>query len=132
MTHDTDDPYRILSDLISRLLEQSPAGYRFTMTVHGGDDPGEGRRGDGSPPDIIEPHREVQCDGDDVRITADIPGADAGDIRFAVRGQRLVIAAPAGDRLYRSVVDLPPVRGGSVTHTFRHGVLEIVLKKADL
>lgn len=58
-----------------------------------------------------------------------MPGLTADDIRVSVEGSRLVMHGET-DRRYFSSVDLPAdVDPDTLKHTFKNGVLDIVLAR---
>ncbi len=64
-------------------------------------------------------------------VVAELPGADADRIVCRPEGPRLVIEA-AGARRYRKTVDLPAaVRPQPLQQSFRNGILEVRLARAD-
>lgn len=93
-----------------------------------------GKRGDpdaGSAPAALLPIVEVFEDGDAVVVVAELPGADPDRIVCRVEAQRLLIEA-TGLRSYRKDLPLPvPVRADGVVQSFRNGILEVRLVRAD-
>jgi HSP20 family protein len=85
----------------------------------------------GSAPAALLPIVEVFEDGNTVVVVAELPGADPDRIVFRVEGQRLLIEA-TGLRSYRKDLPLPaPVRADGVVQSFRNGILEVRLPRAD-
>lgn len=67
---------------------------------------------------------------DEVRICAEMPGLNEGDIRLDLKDDILEIAAQTGDRKYRKEVLLPvKAKRGNMTSAYRNGILEIRIKK---
>ncbi len=64
-----------------------------------------------------------------IYLTAEMPGASADDVRVAADEGRLRIQAE-GERRYYSSVDLPAdVDPNTLKHTFKNGVLDIVIAR---
>ena len=79
----------------------------------------------------LQPIVEVFEDGDTVVVVAELPGADPESIICHPNGSRLLIEA-TGKRHYRKELPLPaPVRSEGVQHSFRNGILEVRMIRAD-
>ena len=64
-----------------------------------------------------------------IYLTAEMPGVVSEEVRVSVDGARLSILAE-GERRYSSSVDLPAdIDPETLTHTFKNGVLDIVLAR---
>jgi HSP20 family molecular chaperone IbpA len=69
---------------------------------------------------------------DEIIVVADFAGFNREDLRVLVRGERLIVAAEASDRKYRKCLNLPKrVIPSTMRTTYKNGVLEIRLKKAE-
>ncbi len=69
---------------------------------------------------------------DEIIVVADIAGYRREDLRVRVKGERLTLAAEALDRKYRKSLNLPKrVIPRTIRTTYKNGVLEIRLKKAE-
>jgi len=69
---------------------------------------------------------------DEITVVADIAGYKREDLRVRVKGERLTLAADALDRKYRKSLNLPKrVIPRTIRTTYKNGVLEIRLKKAE-
>jgi HSP20 family protein len=84
--------------------------------------------------DKREPLVDVTADEKQVRVIAEIAGADKDKINFFVsdNGKQLVITAENTDqsRKYEKVVDLPTqVRRDVSGHTYNNGILEVFLAR---
>jgi HSP20 family protein len=80
--------------------------------------------------DSREPLVDVLDEGDAVVVIAEMPGVAESDIRTEVQGEILRITAVTGRRKYRKDVVLSaPVDPGSVSTSYRNGVLEVTLAK---
>jgi HSP20 family molecular chaperone IbpA len=69
---------------------------------------------------------------DEIIVVADLAGFNREDLRVHVKGERLTVAAEASDRKYRKSLNLPKrVIPSTIRTTYKNGVLEIRLKKAE-
>ena len=69
---------------------------------------------------------------DEIIIVAEFAGFNREDLRVRVNGERLTVAAEALDRKYRKSLNLPKrVIPNTMRTTYKNGVLEIRLKKAE-
>jgi len=78
----------------------------------------------------VESIVDIFDEGDHLRVIVELPGVEQNDIRTEVKGTALMIMAESVDRKYSKRVDLPAAVMGEPTATYRHGVLEVRLKKA--
>lgn len=81
-------------------------------------------------PKRTEPPVDVFDEGDHLRVVAELPGVEEHDIKAEARGTVLTISAERGDRNYSERMELPAPVSGELTISYKHGVLEIKLKKA--
>ena len=71
-------------------------------------------------------------DNNSVTIVAEIAGFQQDSFKIAIKDQKLTLSAKAKDRRYYKSLNLPKVVIPTVAHTtFKNGVLEIKLKKAQ-
>jgi HSP20 family protein len=69
-------------------------------------------------------------EGDEIVITAELPGVRPDEVSLAVEDDQLVIAT-TGSRRYRAAQPLPaPVVAASLTPELRNGILSVRLRKA--
>jgi len=69
---------------------------------------------------------------DEIIVVADLAGFNREDLRVHVKDERLTVAAEALDRKYRKSLNLPKrVIPRTIRTTYKNGVLEIRLKKAE-
>ncbi|BCU68190.1 heat-shock protein Hsp20 [Sulfolobales archaeon HS-7] len=117
--------------------EIGPYVYGFRVTVGPDGKPQIQEFGNvkrlGSKP-VISNEREPLVDiiekDNDIRVLAEIPGADKDKIKVSINGDKLFITADAQDKKYSKTVELPAeVDEDSVKATYKNGVLEINLKK---
>lgn len=77
-----------------------------------------------------EPMTDVFDEKEEVKIYAEMPGVNEADIKVEVKGDILDIAARSGDRKYHKEVLLPaPVKAGTLTSSYKNGILEIRITK---
>ena len=82
-------------------------------------------------PVALQPIVEVFEDGAAVIVVAELPGADPATIVCRPDGNRLLIEA-SGMRRYRKDLSLPaPVRAEGLQQSYRNGILEVRLVRAD-
>ena len=136
MTADTpDDNFREFAEAIRKILEEAirdgdiPAAA-FSITLAGPGSPegiqgGQYRR---IPQSVKEPDIEVFDSPDTRYITAELPGIDAGDIRFAVDGTGLHLLADGQETVFRKTIALDGVEPDTLRYTFRNGILEFSLR----
>lgn len=114
------------------------AVYGFSVRVGGGGkplvEPFGNVKDDGQGP-VVEETREPMVDvfdeDDHLIVIAELPGVDAGDIRFDVKDDVLSLSAAHGERKYRKEVLLSPaVRMQGAAPSYRNGVFELKLPKA--
>jgi HSP20 family molecular chaperone IbpA len=81
-------------------------------------------------PKRTDPPVDIFDEGDHLRVVAELPGIEERDIRTEVKGDMLTISAEGSGRRYNKQVKIPaPVTSGA-SSTYKHGVLEVKLKKA--
>lgn len=142
-------------DLISKLAEQGGgeikrsgeiggdgkgvrAVYGFSVRLGGAGTPvvepfGNVRRGEQGPvvEEVREPMVDVFDEGDRLSLVAELPGVDAGDVRYEIHGDVVSLSATHGDRRYRKEILLPsPAASEGATSSYRNGVFELSLAKA--
>jgi len=81
-------------------------------------------------PERTEPPVGVFNEGEHLRVVAKLPSVKEHDIKAEAKGTMLTISAERGDRKYSKRVELPTSVTGELTATYKHGVLEVRLKKA--
>lgn len=82
-------------------------------------------------PKRTEPYVDVFDEGDHLRVVAELPGVEEHDIKADAKGTVLTISAERGDRKYSERVELPAPVTGEISSTYKHGVLELKLKKKE-
>ena len=81
-------------------------------------------------PKRTEPPVDVFDEGDHLRVVAELPGVEEQDIRAGAKGTVLTISAERGDKKYSERVELPAAVTGEIGSTYKHGVLELKLRKS--
>ena len=89
-------------------------------------------RQDREVPVIREPVFERHEHGDSVTITADLPGTAPEDIQYALFGEVLYLTARAEGIIYRATYLVGGAVADTLTHTFKHGVIEFTYQKQDI
>ncbi|HUU01271.1 MAG TPA: archaeal heat shock protein Hsp20 [Myxococcota bacterium] len=117
------------------------AVYGFSVRIGGGGKPliekfGNVKDKDDGQCPVVEEAREPMVDmfdeGDHLLVVAELPGVDANDVRFEVKEDVLSLSATRGDRKYlKEVLLSSTVRADAATSSYRNGVFEIKLPKAD-
>ena len=80
--------------------------------------------------DVREPMADVFDEKAHVVVVAEMPGVEAGDVRFDVAGDVLALHAAHGDRRYEKELLLPAaVDAADASMSFRNGILELRLPK---
>jgi HSP20 family protein len=82
-------------------------------------------------PKRTEPHIDIFDERDHLRVVAELPGVEEHDIEAEGTGTVLTISAERGDRKYSKRVELPAPVTGELMTTYKHGVFEVKLKKAN-
>lgn len=136
MTPDNpDDNFPEFAEALRKLLEEAFRKGEFPATAFSISLSGPWAAGPGGPRDKTphrpgtEPETEVYDAPDTRYITAELPGVDPGDIRFAVSGSDLHLSADAQERTFIKIIPLEGVDPDTLRYTFRNGVLEFSLKK---
>ncbi len=77
-----------------------------------------------------EPIIDVFDEKEEVRIYAELPGANEEDIKLDLSGDILDISAKGKDRKYHKEILLPSkVKAKTLTSNFKNGILEVRIKK---
>jgi HSP20 family protein len=79
-----------------------------------------------------EPLVDVLDEGGYIRVIAEMPGVEEGDVRVKVEGDILEISASRGARQYHKEVLLPTAASPqNVATSYRNGILDVRLAKAQ-
>lgn len=121
---DRDDPFDEFFSELERMMNEMMgpnADFHFEHNT--------GRDRDQSGHDI---HLDIHEHDDEIRVVADIPGVEKGDIDLQCDGDTLQLDAGTGDRRYSERVSLPGrVDEHSAGATYNNGVLEVVFERLD-
>ena len=82
-------------------------------------------------PKQAEPPVDVFDEGDHLRVVAELPGVEEHDIKAEAKGTELTISAERGHKRYSKRVELPIPVTDELTMSYKHGVLELKLKKME-
>jgi HSP20 family protein len=81
--------------------------------------------------EVREPFVDIFDEKSQLKVIAELPGVSAEGIQLELQGDLLTINANSGDRKYHKEVLLPAKgKDGGMKHTFRNGILEIIVEKA--
>lgn len=72
-----------------------------------------------------EPVAEVHWIGNETKVITELPGVSGDSVRLEVKGSTLVIDAGDAENHYHTTAEVPGVDATSMSHSFRHGVLEV-------
>ena len=120
--------------------EIGPIVYGYSITIGPGGKPlvrefGNVKRGPSKEwkeaiSDTREPMVDVVEGDKEVRVIAELPGAEKQDIELTVQGKGLIISAETRSRKYHKELELPSfVEAQGSKSTFNNGVLEVTLPK---
>jgi HSP20 family protein len=80
--------------------------------------------------DVREPLTDIFDEEHEIKILAEMPGINQGDIHLDLKDDILDIRAESGKRKYHKEVLLPsPVQPGTMTSRYNNGILEIKVSK---
>ncbi len=130
---DPVEELRKMQERMSRLFEELPEALGSSLPA--------------APETTQVPYVDVVDRGNDIVVTADMPGVDKKDIKINVRGDMLEISAEkkaekeekekgyvrherSYNRFYRSIRLPSPVEKDNARASFNNGVLEVTLPKA--
>ncbi|HLA46868.1 MAG TPA: Hsp20/alpha crystallin family protein [Thermoplasmata archaeon] len=121
------DAFRKVMERLERAVAL-PAGSSAIRILRAGDEPAPvvQNLGEGEPTtDLIESPNSIF-------VTIELPGVSRADIDLQATQTTLVVSASSPLRRYHREVELPaPVRVDSIIATYKNGVLDVVLEKAD-
>jgi HSP20 family protein len=135
MNDEPHDVFRQMDAMIERMFEEMTHGMVIRMPPHA-----VGYRiilrGSGMPQvpphdriaqsrDPHEPAPEVHRIGNEVKVVAELPGAEKESIHLNVSDGTITIEADGQGRHFTTRADLLPVDATSMKSTFRNGVLEV-------
>ena len=116
---DRDDPFDDIFREIERMMEEMMSE-------------GQGlERGDQSG-FASSTHVDVHETDNDIRVIADLPGVEKGDISIQCDGDSVTVSAHSGHREYDERIELPGrVDARSGEATYNNGVLEVAFDRTD-
>ena len=77
-----------------------------------------------------EPITDVFDEKEEIKVYAEMPGVNEGDIKLDLKGDILNISAQTSDRKYRKEILLPAkAKAETLTSSYKNGMLEIKIKK---
>ena len=77
-----------------------------------------------------EPITDVFDEKEEIRVYAEMPGVNEGDVKLDLKGDIIDISAQSGDRKYQKEVLLPTkVKAETLTSSYKNGILEVKIKK---
>ena len=77
-----------------------------------------------------EPITDIFDEKEEIKVYAEMPGVNEGDINLDLKGDILNISAKTGDRKYHKEILLPSkVKAETITSSYKNGMLEIKIKK---
>ena len=80
--------------------------------------------------EVRQPYVDVFDEKEQVKVIAELPGVSEESVHLDLKEGVLTVSAEDGDRKYRQEVALPSnIKKESMEHTFRNGILEVVIKK---
>ncbi|WP_436923259.1 Hsp20/alpha crystallin family protein [Halosimplex amylolyticum] len=121
---DRDDPF----DEFFREIERMMNDVMDDARARGGANAGPGA----SDPAAADVHLDVYEEDDRLRVVADIPGVDKGDIDLRCDGEVLTLDAAGDAREYHERVRLPArVDEHSASASYNNGILEVTFDRAD-
>ena len=135
----TDDEFEETRRAIHRMLKDAFDGkqgvfrepFIYGFTARAREARGETPRPAVENPEVVtrDPLVDVILTESAIYLTADMPGITADDVRVGLEGGRLLLQGE-GERRYYSSVDLPAdVDPDTLKHTFKNGVLDIVVAR---
>ncbi|MEM0027473.1 MAG: Hsp20/alpha crystallin family protein [Ignisphaera sp.] len=82
-------------------------------------------------PGVDEPLVDVYDEGNSIRVVVEFPGVSEQDIAVApIDDRHLLLEVVDGYKRYRKEIELPAdVESGSIKHSYRNGLIEIVALK---
>ena len=123
--------HRMLKDAFEGKLGVFREPFIYGFTARSRDNRLEPSRPAVDNPEVVtrDPLVDVILTESAIYLTAEMPGASAEDVRVDVDEGRLQVKAE-GERRYFSSVDLPvDVDPDTLKHTFKNGVLDIVIAR---
>ena len=80
--------------------------------------------------EVREPIVDVFDEGDQIRVLAEMPGAQEADIKHEIEGDILTLDAEDNRKYHKEVLLPAPVKEEGVNVSYKNGILELRLTKA--
>jgi hypothetical protein len=135
MKDDPQDIFRQMDLMMAQMFAEMTHGIASSMPPHavgyriilqGGVAPQEPPHGSVIQPcDPQGPVPEVHLIGDEVKVVAELPGAEKESIHLNIKDAIITIEADGRGQHYTTHADLPPVDATSMKTSFKNGVLEV-------
>ncbi len=121
------DTFRKVMERLERAVPLS-AGSSVIRSLRAGDEPAPVVQDLGE----REPATDLIESPNSIFVTIELPGVRRADIDLQATQTTLVVSASSPVRRYHREVELPaPIRVDSIIATYKNGVLDVVLEKAD-
>jgi HSP20 family protein len=119
---DRDEPFDDLFREIERMMNEMMNGADVDFDSQSAVDNGFG----------MDTHVDIHETDDEIRVIADLPGVEKGNIDLECDGKTLTISAQSDHRQYDERVSLPQrVNEHTASATYNNGVLEVVFEPAE-
>jgi HSP20 family molecular chaperone IbpA len=136
MNEDMQDMFRQVDAMMASMMaqmrsdmmegmQQPVSGYHLIIHTTNGMPEGMNAEGGGRSTGSPLPDAEVHRIGSEVKVVAELPGADGESIRLDLQEGALTIEADGLGQHYHKTAVLPPVEGSSMHQSFKNGVLEV-------
>jgi HSP20 family protein len=135
MKDDPQDIFRQMDLMMAQMFAEMTHGIANSMPPHavgyriilrGDMVPQEPPHGSATQPrDPDGPVPEVHLIGDEVKVVAELPGAEKESIRLNIKDAIITIEADGRGQHYTTHADLPPVDATSMKTSYKNGVLEV-------
>jgi HSP20 family protein len=141
MEDESTDIFRQMDAMIARMVAEMtngvvtgmpPHAVGYRIIIRGGGTPQEPPHGSFiHPRDPHEPVPEVHRVGNEVKVVAELPGAEKESIQLNVRDGVITIEADGHGQHFTTHADLPPIDAISMKSSFKNGVLEVTFAVQD-
>lgn len=89
-------------------------------------------KGDVSSSEYREPLIDIFKEKENVRVIAEVPGIEKGDIKLTGKETSLTINAQSKNRKYEKTIELPvPVKIETAKAKYKNGVLEVIIERKE-
>jgi len=73
----------------------------------------------------MKPHTEIQKTGDDIIVSAELPGAKEENTAVSVEEDFVTITSLADNIRYSARIKIPPIRKETLKYSLKNGLLEV-------